>query len=347
MVFEDEEEHFADVPEDSESRDVSVKAPEVSSTVANQVYDARKRDPEYAHADRSALWDLLPFVAHYHPSVSVFASALTYATPMPPKPDPTHHSLMHFLDRFIYRGAKTKAVATRGSSIMQPLSGSSAADMLITSRDGGRVQAPLNSEAFWKKNIDDVAADEVFFHSYFNQTNKTKPKTKKAQKAAADDSEQEDMEEDEIWNALVNSKPEIEGDEFEDDDDISLGDLESAYDGSDVDMPEGDEGVEIADFPGDEEDEGADEDTAENDMEGDDMFDLDDDEDAMLGDDDDVPSDLENAGEESEDEEAEAKDAKKGKKESANKKRKLKHLPTFASADDYAKMLNDEPDEVY
>ena len=253
---------------------------------------------------------------------------------------------MHFLDRFIYRNAKTKAAATRGTSIMQPLSGSQAADLLIKSRDGGRLQAPLNSDAFWKKNVADVAADEVFFHSYFNRANKGKPtKKKQVQPAASDESEAEDMAEDEIWNALVSSKPEVEGPD--DDDDISLGDLESAYSGSDVEMPEeGDGDVEIADFPDEDEDEAGGALAGNDDMDGDDMLDLESGDDALLGDDDDVPSDLESAeaDQQTDDKKKEGKTDKKG---GEKKKRKLKHLPTFASAEDYAKMLDDEPDEEY
>ena len=44
--------------------------------------------------------ELLPLLQHFHPSVSIFADSLVTQKTMPPKPDPTQHSLMHFLDRF-------------------------------------------------------------------------------------------------------------------------------------------------------------------------------------------------------------------------------------------------------
>ncbi|KAL9028943.1 MAG: hypothetical protein Q9196_002749, partial [Gyalolechia fulgens] len=95
---------------------------------------------------------------------------------MPPKPDLASHTLIHFLDRFVYRNPKTTTSA-RGASIMQPLTSSSAFDapnhqnkLLLSSAPSfkERVKQPVNSEAFRKQEADKVAADEVFFHKYFS-----------------------------------------------------------------------------------------------------------------------------------------------------------------------------------
>ncbi|KDO33152.1 hypothetical protein SPRG_01964 [Saprolegnia parasitica CBS 223.65] len=40
------------------------------------VYDAKKRNPLYAGADNACLWELQPFLQHYHPSVATFAKQL-------------------------------------------------------------------------------------------------------------------------------------------------------------------------------------------------------------------------------------------------------------------------------
>lgn len=329
---EDEEEHFMDVPE---GQDASAEATANRTPSQPSIrYDPRKRDPEHSHADRSALWELVPFLSHFHPSVSLFADSIIHAKTMPPRPDPTALTLMHFLDRFVYRNAKTKATTTRGSSIMQPMSGSAAADLLIKERGDGRSRVPLNSEAFWKKKAEDVAADEVFFHSYFNQVNKMKPSAKKEKKEAKKDGEDEEDEEageDEIWQALIDSKPEIEGPG--DEDDIDMDDLESAYSGS---------GVEIGEYPDEEDAEAGMEDGMEDD---DGLAELEDgDEDAMFGDDDEIELDFEKMDGLQEEKEAtdEEEDEKKKKKK---KKRKLKHLPTFASVEDYEKLLGAD-DEV-
>lgn len=46
------------------------------SELTKNIYDPRKRDPLYCHADSSSLWELGVFVNHYHPSVQKFATDL-------------------------------------------------------------------------------------------------------------------------------------------------------------------------------------------------------------------------------------------------------------------------------
>ncbi|KAK4508637.1 hypothetical protein PRZ48_002376 [Zasmidium cellare] len=335
---EDEEEHFVDVPEDGEST-----ANVQHSDKSRSSYDPRKREPAYANADRTCLWEVLPLLQHFHPSVALFAEAVFGTKEMPPKPDPTQHTLMHFLDRFVYRNPSTKPVKTHGSSIMQPLAGSSAADLLVKPRESGARSAPLNTENFWAKKVENVAADEVFFHNYFNAAGNQKKKVadKKDKKSRGEDQDSEDEGEEEIWQAIAASRPEVEGPDS--DDDLSMGDLESAYDRSDDDGSEA--GIDLG--GGDGEDEGED---AFGDLDGlddndademDELPELESDEDAMLDDEDEVPVE-ESEEEEQEEEETNAARNKKKRKE----KKKLKSLPTFASAEDYAKLLDDEPDDV-
>ncbi|THZ31463.1 CBF-domain-containing protein [Aureobasidium pullulans] len=335
---EDEEEHFVDAPEDGESRPEESTKENATPAVR---YDARKRNPEHSNADRSALWEVLPLLSHFHPSVAIFAEALVNQTTLPPKPDPTKHTLMHFLDRFVYRNAKTKgSTTTRGASIMQPMSGSNAADVLIKDRANPTHRIPLNSDAFWKKKVEDIAADEVFFHDYFTKVNNAKPtkKDKKKQKDAADSDAESDADEDEIWKALVESRPEIEGDDDDDDDDLDMEDLEEGYSDS-----EGDDGVEIGEFAEDDMDEADLGEDMDEDLEDDGFEGLESgDEDAMLGDDEDLPSDFEGLGDDKEEEDTKKEEADNKKK----KKRKLKHLPTFASMDDYAKLLGADDEDM-
>ena len=59
----------------------------------------------------------------------------------------------------------------------------------------------------------------------------------------------------------------------------------------------------------------------------------------MLGDDDEVAFDIDEP-----DSESEQRPSKNSKRKQA--KKKLKELPTFASAEDYAKLLDNEPDDV-
>lgn len=246
---------------------------------------------------------------------------------MPPKPDLASNTLAHFLDRFVYRNPKiTKK--SRGASIMQPMLGDDTSGLLVAAQAKNRGKAPVNSQAFTELEVGNVAPDEVFFHKYFNTMGKGKDQAKKKkqkQRAQVADGTDGNEDEDEIWQALVNSKPELEEDsDAEMDSDVpeSL-DNDTGSVGS-VDLE--------ANMPGDDEDSEADGG----------MLGLEEDEDAMIGSDDDIPDDLDKAFQTEvrfSDQPSERDNNNKGRRA---KRRKLKNLPTFASADDYAQMLDDD-----
>jgi ribosome biogenesis protein MAK21 len=236
---------------------------------------------------------------------------------MPSKPDLGMHTLTHFLDRFVYRNAKTVPSQGHGSSIMQPLAGGDTRGMVLSTRGTGKSAVPVNSDAFWKQRIEDVAVDEVFFHKYFNNVAPKKGSPAEKAKKDAEDSEVEEQNEVEIWKALVGSRPELEGDD---------------PDAGDVDFDDEDEGDSM---DVDDEEEGSDEGPTFGD-DGDDAW----------SDEDDVPDDVQKAFEAelevaSEKKAKEAEVAKEDDADSRKKRRKLKNLPTFANADDYASMLSD------
>lgn len=305
--------------------------------------------------------------------MSVNAAHLLDHETMSGKPDLSLHTLSHFLDRFIYRTPKTSKGA-KGSSIMQPLAGGETADRLVVAGQAP-AHVPLNSEAFWKKKADEVAAEDVFFHEYFNRVGKDKEKSKTRSKkddkdpVARDEEDAEGLSdnESEIWKALVDSRPELE--DGDSDDDLDMDDLESAYDAEENEDGEGsgDEGVIFNDESdkSDEEEEPADEDMSEPEPEPtpktktkeskkkdeepsdeDDDFDMDvSDEDAFVGSDEELPMDMGAFGDEDEEEEP-AKDKDEGQQSERKKRRKLKHLPTFASAEDYAELLAGEDEGI-
>lgn len=383
---DDDEEVFADVPEASELADKQ----ETSTTTTHPsrlsnleplkpaapstAYDGRKRDPEHSNADRTCLWDLPTWSHHYHPSVTVFAThLLSSSNPSsrtkptsapPPKPDPSTHTLIHFLDRFVYRNPKQKADANlRGSSLMQPaLASTNTTDSLVrglssVGKEGAVGAAPLNTEAFWARRVEDVAPDQVFFHKYFAEIGPRKS-ARAEKKKQKDEDEEDDVDmdedekriggEDEIWKALVGSNKELEDgadvDDDEDDDDV----LDMDEDSDDLLGSEAE--LDGDDFGSD--DEGVD-------MEG--MGDVDF-EDGLLdglqtvGDfeDDDAEEPESMFPDEDEDEEEQAKPRKGRKKapgkdapdleskRSKKRKRTLKSLPTFASVEEYKKMLGDD-----
>ncbi|KAJ5343533.1 hypothetical protein MYU51_021611 [Penicillium brevicompactum] len=357
---DDEEEIFRDVPDEDDEQPEEVPAVETKPKQSN-AYDPRKRDPEHSNADRSCLWELLPFTNHFHPSVSLNASNLLEHKPMSGKPDLTLHTLTHFLDRFVYRTPKANAGA-RGASIMQPLAGGDTVDRLVEAGKKAQNQLPLNTDAFWKKKAEDVAAEDVFFHEYFTRVNKDKEKTrvKKGKDTDREDGDEEGISdnEDEIWKALVDSRPELEADES--DDDLDMSDLESAFDAEDGEGDDESDGGVIfndeSDVPSDEDEEMADfselEEAApakskkaakkpsKDEEEDSDDFDMDvSDDGAFLDSDEDLPSDMEIGGAALAEPEVPAPEESNSKK-----RRKLKQLPTFASADDYAALLADDDD---
>ncbi|EGX90225.1 CCAAT-box-binding transcription factor [Cordyceps militaris CM01] len=287
--------------------------------IKRPVYDGRKRNPEHSNAQRSCLWEMIPMQTHYHPSVTVFAAGLVNKAAKMQKPDLDSHSLIRFLDKFVYRNAKSTDGA-KGVSIMQPLRATKdSGDIWLGSRGAGTTSTQVNSAAFWNKKAEDVAAEDVFFHEYFQTIGKEpKHKKKKAAAAAAADAENadeaEEAGEDEVWKALVNSRPEIDGEDsdvdegFDDFDDEELASLDGSSPAMSLDDDESDGGVSI---------EG-------DDDEGSDGF-------------------VEFNDEDSEEE----MDAKKedNRKKSARRKM-LKGLPTFASVDDYAELLANEEEDI-
>lgn len=331
----DEEEIFHDVQETEPSEPIkSIHSDWCKSRKPSiQSYDPRKRNPEHSNADRSSLWELLPATIHYHPSVSLFATTLLNHRPLPPKPDLSSHTLIHFLDRFVYRNPKS-TVSVRGASIMQPISSFTNDNTLLSSASSlkARNNQPVNSDAFWNLDQDQVGADEVFFHKYFRaigkgrekaKAKKDKKKQKQKQKDREDEEDSGGEDEEEIWKALVDSRPEIEGDK--NDEDLEMEDLEdldeemqSASEDESEQSADGGNGVQLDD-------------------DGTPDFAEDDDSQSILGSEDDVPTNFQSAFE-NEVPLVERKGKDRNKERKA-KKMKMKHLPIFASMEDYEEML--------
>ncbi|MCJ1465092.1 hypothetical protein MMC07_003708 [Pseudocyphellaria aurata] len=342
----DEEENFQDVQEENGksqrpnfSVDDTPGSAEPKTTKLSRGYDGRKRDPEYSNAERSCLWEITPLLLHFHPSVALFSSKLISHETMPPKPDLSLHTLIHFLDRFVYRNPKLSS-GPRGSSVMQPIAGGDTGALLVSASSKASSREPVNSEAFWKLEEEKVGADEVFFHKYFRTMGRSKneSKKKKAKRKADDASDSEkDESEGEIWKALVDSRPELEGSNASDDD-IDLEELDSTTE--DVAIEEVD--AWIQDDGGSEGENGTD---VEAEVKSE-VMEFEDDDGALLDSDDEVPSDLDKAFR-SEQAPFDSKKASKLPEESkrAQKRRKFKNLPTFASAEDYAAMLDDNGDD--
>lgn len=250
----------------------------------------------------------IPLQCHYHPSVTVYAMSILERNKKSLKPDLDSHSLIRFLDKFVYRNAKVTDSA-KGVSIMQPLRATKDVDDIwLGSRGAGGAVPSVNSSAFWKKKVEDVPAEDIFFHQYFQQVDKEGKETKKN---AAGNVESDDEQEDEVWKALVSTQPGVDPDDDGSDVGFDLDDSEMASDDDlqalslDGELGEDDDDDMSVDIEGSDEEMGG----------------------ALI----------------SEDEEGfEVKEAASEKPKS--KRRKLKDLPMFASVDDYAELLAGEED---
>ncbi|GAA5939753.1 hypothetical protein JCM1841_003797 [Sporobolomyces salmonicolor] len=382
----------------SEPEQGKIEAPEKDRETGLETarYDGKKREPRFANAQNSCLWELTPLLSHWHPTVVQYASHILHGEPISASSDLEQYSLNTFLDRFIYREAK-KSVAAKGSSMMQSgLAGQDRSGRVVMVKGSGAAkgEAAVNSDKFRRKNVHDVPVDQIFFHKYFTSkttldsdkaaaSQKRKSRRGGADKDGSDsdesiadpgfsDKEDSDFDEDalasamgeavangeadegstddemeeEIWKAMKKSMPREKGDDeitMALDDPEAAAEIDSddedlaAYDYSDSEDDAAPAAKPAAGDEGEGEEEvpfkSAFESEEDDDQEDDGFLEADDD---VLGSDDDIPLYGEDAAESEEDDRAQAK---------KNKKRKLKHLPLFATADDYAALLGDSDEE--
>lgn len=312
-------------------------------------YDGRKRDPKFAHADVSSLWEINHFKTHFHPSVQAYTEAFVNGNVEElGKPDLGLFTLAHFLDRFVYRNAKKKPTS-RGTSIMQPLVGGSDINqsMLLKASDVILNRVPVNAQDWLNKKTKDIKPEDKFFHQYFANKKSAVVNQNNNDDKNKDFNEDDEMNEDEIWDALVKSKPDVEDDsgdelDFNDEDFSDMDDSDS--DAENLDADEDQAGIEIdsdienSEFSMAEE---ADDKISKDDFsdEGEEEFH------SFIDDAADVISDNEDESQEENKrsiDEVENSDEEETKKSSKKaRKQQIKALPTFASADDYTQYLSD------
>ncbi|RXK37999.1 ribosome biogenesis protein MAK21 [Tremella mesenterica] len=285
---EDDEEHFVDV--DAGPSDASTNPARPSMTS----YDGKKREPQFAHAETSCLWELLPFIDHFHPSVSLQATQLLNSQALTGSPDISLNTLVSFLDRFVYRNPK-KNLQPKGASIMQPAAASDKSGQVVMHKGARNAEMGyVNDEKFWRKKIEDVPVDQLFFHKYFSS--KLNKESKKPRKRVESDEEDEhdleaapemsddeddndeqvgegsELDEDEVWKAMQASMPDAgemslsedsDDDEEEDVSDVGSLDGESEED-DDMENSEGDaESEDGEEEESEDDDENEDEDDSE------------------------------------------------------------------------------------
>lgn len=182
---DDGEEHFVDARDEQDEDEAEAERNAGGDTTKaftspashgkQEGYDGIKREPRYAGAEMTCLWELVPLLSHFHPSVSLCAAQLLTAQPINTSADLTLHTLSHFLDRFVYRNPKKNAATSKGASLMQPAVHASGdgrvgleTGVVRLKGAGVRKDEFVNDDKFWRKKAADVPADQLFFHKYFN-----------------------------------------------------------------------------------------------------------------------------------------------------------------------------------
>jgi ribosome biogenesis protein MAK21 len=178
-------------------------------------YDARKREPQYANADKSCFWELLPLAAHAHPSVAAMARTLLAGANVTYDGDPLKDLTMHaFLDKFVQKKAK---VAVKGDSLMQPLRPGA----------GGDAIAAAVGAALSELDARDVAPDDAFFQKFY-AVQAARGGAKKKKKVKGGDDE-----------ALVSDEEDGSGDDSDAMDDFLAGEEDGGEEGIGADPDSG------------------------------------------------------------------------------------------------------------
>ncbi|CAO1626789.1 unnamed protein product [Jaminaea pallidilutea] len=233
---EDDDEEVIVNPPDEEDRDEEARVKQPAA-LANGIssaysrYDPSKRDPRFAKARSTCLWELTALLDHFHPTVRLLTSQVISGEALTSTPDLTLHSLSHFLDKFVYRNAK-KGSAQKGASGMQPAIAAAGGgeDGVRKVKGWAGAGEEVNTEKFWKRKAQDVPVDSLFFHHYFNLKQGKDAKSgkgaaaQKAKKQAGSDEEESDVDEEDAG----------------DDESLGSDEVDAALDKADKD--EGDEG---------------------------------------------------------------------------------------------------------
>ncbi|KAL7689992.1 putative CCAAT-binding factor [Plasmopara halstedii] len=127
----------------------------LNSTKVQMGYDAKKRNPLYAGAEKACMWELLLFTHHYHPSVQSFTRQLIeneHQMGIQYAGDPLVDFTMHaFFEKFVNKKPRQKVLETKN------LNGTKAKNWTFV---------PINTERVLETNVE--ASDE-FFYKFFKE----------------------------------------------------------------------------------------------------------------------------------------------------------------------------------
>lgn len=238
---DDDEEHFVDAPSDAE--DTSDKNNNTSKTdqqigshtntietrqkETDYSYKPHLRNPLYVGAEHSCAWEISQLCRHYHPSVRVFASTLVEGGFIEYNGDPLQDfTLMRFLDRFVYKNPKKKDADDTGSFMQQK-------------KSSRLSEKPVNTAEFLEMKEEDIREDEVYFHRFFKRKAEQQKQQMKTSNKFDDEDYFANIEEEfemdlnfasQLKESIRIKKKHDESDEDDDDNDEDDDDDEESYD---------------------------------------------------------------------------------------------------------------------
>ncbi|CAF0778724.1 unnamed protein product [Brachionus calyciflorus] len=176
---EDEEEKFVDAKDESDKEENDDENKEEASAENGKKdnswvhkkniifkkhdrYDYTERNPLYSGADKTLTYELLLYTRHYHPTVVVFANKLMNDEAVEYDGDPMEDfSLIHFLDRFVYKNpkrSKEKEDKKSKKSVFQPNR---------TIQRSSVKNLAVNSKEYLKLEASQIPEDEKLFYNYY------------------------------------------------------------------------------------------------------------------------------------------------------------------------------------
>eukprot|EP00854_Cymbomonas_tetramitiformis_P005290 gene5290-6432_t len=204
---EEEEEEEADSDDndkeeeetETEARQLSLEASakeeeqtgEFRAQGAGGGYDMKKREPMFSGAETCCWWELNALASHSHPSVAAMAKTVLAGSNVLYSGDPmTTLNLSTFLDRFISRKPKAPK---GGSETMQP-KGARGIDGDKVEEEGSTGALHVSSQEFRDLAMEDVPAEDLFFHKYYANCKEPALRSKKADEDEDEDKGKEDGE---------------------------------------------------------------------------------------------------------------------------------------------------------
>ncbi|KRX91705.1 Uncharacterized protein T4E_4884 [Trichinella pseudospiralis] len=177
-------------------------------------YNIAGREPLHANADRESLVELLLLRNHYHPTVAVFAESLLKGNHINYSGNPLDDfSLMHFLDRFVFKNPK--------KSITENFELADLVCLVLeknTEKRGYKRKIydpwslrslPVTSSAYAMHHKSHVPPDEKYLHSFMTNEN-----VKRAEEQLSAESDGESVNSDEFEILLDKMKPGSKNEEF-------------------------------------------------------------------------------------------------------------------------------------